>query len=186
MLFNPQFIIFRAYILLKKIKGTSHYIIITYTINKVIALFVAPCNLITSSRNFSGKLAFLQGRKNCYTDHNVLCCNRTWIGDKKQARITLVYEQMHSFIKLCDLPWVTCASCTLPVDDACSGSGYPGLPVRIFSHPSSRAIFRAWTSLGDSCSPWIPFPRMSQTCSVGFKSGERDGGSMHSIPPSSM
>ncbi|GFW53506.1 hypothetical protein TNCV_3928841 [Trichonephila clavipes] len=54
----------------------------------------------------------------------------------------------------------------------------------ILSHSSRRALSYSWRVCGDGWCPAICLPRASQTCSIGFMSGEHAGHSIRTIPSS--
>ncbi|GFX02685.1 uncharacterized protein TNCV_2011291 [Trichonephila clavipes] len=54
----------------------------------------------------------------------------------------------------------------------------------ILSHSSRRALYSSWRVCGGGWRPATRLPRASQTCSIGFMSGEHDGHSIRTIPSS--
>ncbi|GFX71685.1 uncharacterized protein TNCV_4131311 [Trichonephila clavipes] len=54
----------------------------------------------------------------------------------------------------------------------------------ILSHSSRRALSSSWRVCGGGWRPATRLPRASQTCSIGFMSGEHAGHSIRTIPSS--
>ncbi|GFX27335.1 hypothetical protein TNCV_3341471 [Trichonephila clavipes] len=54
----------------------------------------------------------------------------------------------------------------------------------ILSHSSRRALSSSWRVCVGGWRPAICLPRVSQTCSIGFMSGEHAGYSIRTIPSS--
>ncbi|GFW66081.1 hypothetical protein TNCV_589071 [Trichonephila clavipes] len=54
----------------------------------------------------------------------------------------------------------------------------------ILSHSSRRALSSSWRVCGGGWRPETRLPRASQTCSIGFMSGEHTGHSIRTIPSS--
>ncbi|GFT67183.1 hypothetical protein TNCV_783351 [Trichonephila clavipes] len=54
----------------------------------------------------------------------------------------------------------------------------------ILSHSSRRGLSSSWRNYGGGWRPATCLPRASQTCSIGFMSGENAGHSIGTIPSS--